>query len=121
MCGASQLMRARCGTWRALDEVEFRQRRRRFSLSTGARLLSHEMEDRMKLSTMTLALCFALAPFAAHATAEHRSALHHMHEAQRHTIPATARAFVPPVKLDDDSDGLTRNHDECNRGCIDND
>jgi hypothetical protein len=77
------------------------------------------MEAKMKLSTITLALCFTLAPFAAHATAQHHRALHHVHEALRHTIPMTATAFVPAVKVDDDSDGLSRNHEDCNRGCID--
>ena len=42
----------------------------------------------------------------------------------RKVIPMTATAFAPgvtpAVKLDDDSDGLTRNREECNRGCIDN-
>jgi len=74
----------------------------------------------MKLSTMTLAMCFALTPFAAHATASHH---HAIHQAQRHAISMTATAFapvvIPAVKLDDDSDGLTRNREECNRGCID--
>ena len=70
----------------------------------------------MKLSTAFLALCFALAPFAAHATAQHHHALHH----QQAAIPSKATAFAPAVKRDDDADGLTRNRDECNRGCIDN-
>jgi hypothetical protein len=73
----------------------------------------------MKLSTMSMAMCFALAPFAAHATdnaVQHHRALHHQHAA----ISATATALVPAVKVDDDADGLTRNRDECNRGCIDN-
>jgi hypothetical protein len=74
------------------------------------------MEGKMKLSTMSLALCFALAPFAAHATAQHH---HAVHQAQQHAIPSTATALAPAVKVDDDSDGLTRNRDECNRGCID--
>ena len=71
----------------------------------------------MKLATMTLAMCFALAPFAAQATVQHH---HAIHQAQRHAIPMTATAFAPAVKLDNDSDGLTRNRGECNRGCIDN-
>jgi hypothetical protein len=66
----------------------------------------------MKISTIIVALCFALAPFAARAMVQHRDALHH---AQRHTIPATATASAPAAKIDDDSNGLTRN-----RGCIDN-
>jgi hypothetical protein len=77
------------------------------------------MEDKMKLSTIIIAMCFALTPFAAHATPQHHYALHHVRQAQRHAIPATATAFVPAVKVDDDSDGLTRDRDECNRGCID--
>jgi hypothetical protein len=77
----------------------------------------------MKLSTITLAMCFALAPFAAHATSndvQHHHAVHHVQQAQRQTIPMGATAFVPAVKVDDDADGLSRNRDECNRGCIDN-
>ena len=70
----------------------------------------------MKVSTIFIAICFALAPFAAHATVQHHHALHHQHAA----ISPKATAFLPAVKLDDDADGLTQNHDECNRGCIDN-
>jgi hypothetical protein len=77
------------------------------------------MEEKMKLSTITLALCFTLAPFAAHATATHHDALHQVQRAQRHAIPMTTTALVPALKLDDDSDGLSRNHEDCNRGCID--
>ena len=65
----------------------------------------------MKLSTISFALCFALAPFAAQATTQHHRALHHVNEAQRHAIPMTATAFVPAVKVDDDSDGLSRRSD----------
>ncbi len=77
----------------------------------------------MKLSTIILAMCFALAPFAAHATAQHHHALHHMQQAQRAAIRMAAIALVPAVpavKVDDDSDGLSRNREDCNRrGCID--
>jgi hypothetical protein len=75
------------------------------------------MEDKVKLSTMTLAMCFAVAPFAAHATPQHHHALH---QAQRHAIPLAATALFPAVKGDDDSNGLSRNREDCNRGCIDN-
>jgi len=74
----------------------------------------------MKFSTTTLVMCFALAPFAAHATAQRH---HAIHQAQRHAIPPTATAFepvTPAVKLDDNYDGLTRDREKCNRGCIDN-
>ena len=77
----------------------------------------------MKLSTISLAMYFAFAPFAAHATdtaAQHYHALHQARHAQRYVIPKSATAFVPAVKVDDDSDGLSRNAEDCNRGCIDN-
>jgi hypothetical protein len=77
------------------------------------------MEVKMKLSTISLAMCFALAPIAAQATAHDHYTVHQVRQAQRHVIPMSATASVPTVKLDDDSDGLTRNRDECNRGCID--
>jgi hypothetical protein len=78
------------------------------------------MEAKMKLSMITLALCFALAPITAQATAQHHHPLHHLRQEQRYAIPKSATAFVPAVRVDDDSDGLSRNPDECNRGCIDN-
>jgi hypothetical protein len=72
--------------------------------------------NRKKLSTITLAIAFALAPLAAHATAQRHHALHHPHAA----VSAAATALVPAVKFDDNSDGLSRNREECNRGSIDN-
>jgi hypothetical protein len=74
----------------------------------------------MKLSVMSLAMCFAFAPIAAHAATHDRHAIRQVRQAQRYVIPKSATAFVPAVKLDDDSDGLSRNHEDCNRGCIDN-
>ena len=74
----------------------------------------------MKLSAIFIAICFALVPFAAHATAQHQHAFRQAHQAQRHAIPLAATALVPAVKLDNDSDGLSRSHEDCNRGCIDN-
>jgi hypothetical protein len=71
----------------------------------------------MKRATMILVIGFAFAPFAAHATTRHHDGLHH---AQRHAIPVSATAFVPAAKVDDNSDGLSRNREDCNRGCIDN-
>jgi hypothetical protein len=56
----------------------------------------------MRLSTVSIALCFALAPFAARAMVQHRDVLHQL---QRKAIPITAAALVPAVKLDDESDG----------------
>jgi hypothetical protein len=77
------------------------------------------MEVKMKLSTISLAMGLALAPFAAHATTEHHHALHQAQYAQRHAIPEAATAFVRRVKVNGDSDGLSRNQEDCNRGCID--
>ena len=74
----------------------------------------------MKLSAISLALCFGLVPFAAYATdnaAQHHRALHH---SQRPAMSRAATALVPAVKLDDEADGLARNPNDCNRGCIDN-
>jgi hypothetical protein len=65
----------------------------------------------MKLSTIALALCFALGPFVAHANdnaVRHHRALHHEHAA----IPTSAAALVRAVKVDDNSDGLSRNSDD---------
>jgi hypothetical protein len=95
-----------------LDEVEFRT----------AMAPVRRKEGSMKLSTVFIAVCFALVPFAAHATAQQHHALHRAHQAQRHAIPLAATALVPAVKLDNDSDsdGLSRSHEDCNRGCIDN-
>jgi hypothetical protein len=73
--------------------------------------------NKMKRATMILVIGFALAPFAARATTQHHYARHH---APRHAIPMTATASVPAVKVDDNSDGLSRNREDCNRGCIDN-
>ena len=81
--------------------------------------ISRRIDGTMKPSMIFLAVCFALAPFTARATVPHYHALHPARQMQRHAIPVTTTALVPAVKLDDDSDGLTRNREECNRGCID--
>jgi hypothetical protein len=57
--------------------------------------------ERMKLSTMSLVLCFAVAPVAARTMVQHRDTLHQI---QRHAMPISAIAFVPAVKLGDNSD-----------------
>lgn len=67
------------------------------------------------LDEVEFRLCLALAPFAAHATVQHHRVLHHQHAA----ISEKATGLVPAIKVDDDSDGLSRNHEDCNRGCID--
>lgn len=54
----------------------------------------------MKLSTISLLFCFALAPFAARAIIQHRDVLCQL---QRYTIPMMAAAPVPVVALNEDS------------------
>jgi hypothetical protein len=80
----------------------------------------HLKEEKMKVSTISLALCFALAaPLASYGS---EGAMRHHgagHRVDHPAISATATAMVPALKVDHDSDGLSRNHDDCNRGCID--
>ena len=83
-------------------------------------------------TTIALALCIALpAPIAANASDavipihKHRT---HMHPSVYGSFNPAAAALAPPhaivpvaptVKSDDDYDGLSRDPDQCNRGCID--
>jgi hypothetical protein len=53
----------------------------------------------MKLSTMYLLFCFAIAPFAARAMIQHRDLLYQL---QRYVIPMMAAAPVPFVALNQD-------------------
>jgi hypothetical protein len=83
-------------------------------------------------TTIALALCIALpGPIAANASDavipihKHRT---HMHLAVYRLFNPAATAWAPPheilpvapaVKSNDNYDGLSRNRDQCNRGCID--
>jgi hypothetical protein len=83
-------------------------------------------------TTIALALCIALpSPIAANASDavipihKHRT---HMHLAVYRSFNPATIALAPPhaivpvaptVKSDDDYDGLSRDRDQCNRGCID--
>jgi hypothetical protein len=86
----------------------------------------------MRLATsLVLALCIALpAPITANASA----AVIPMHKRRTHTHPSIYGSFnpaaaalapyaifpiAPAVKSDDDYDGLSRDRDQGNRGCID--
>ena len=86
----------------------------------------------MRLSIMVaLALGAALvAPIGAYAS-EAAMAVHepriHRHDAVRPSIDPAATALAsttvivpaaPALKRDDDSDGLSRNIEDCNRGCV---
>lgn len=73
-------------------------------------------------STFAMTCVVALA---APAAANDWSGAHAQRAGHRHAIPASAEALspsrlAPAYHRDDDSDGLTRNTAECNRGCIDN-
>jgi hypothetical protein len=86
----------------------------------------------MRLATiLALALCVAAhAPIAAVAservTGMHAHRVHRHHVARGSFNPATALApfalvpVVPPARSHDDTNGLSRNSDDCNYGCIDN-
>jgi hypothetical protein len=88
-------------------------------------------EDEMKRTVIfcsALAITFAVATaFPATANASNDATPHRTHVvvAHVHAIPSSAVALSPSIlgpaiRRDDDSDGLSRNTDECNRGCIDN-
>ena len=84
-------------------------------------------------ATIALALCVALsAPIAANAF-DGAALIHkhriHMHQVVRRLFNPAATALsipfamfpaAPAVKSDDNYDGLSRDPDQCNRGCIDN-
>jgi hypothetical protein len=82
-------------------------------------------------TTVALALFVLPSPIAANASDavipihKHRT---HMHPAVYGSFNPAAAALAPPqaivpvaptVKSDDDSDGPSRDRDQCNRGCID--
>ncbi len=84
---------------------------------------------RTALSTSAFAIACAVAlAFPAAANASNDGVQHQAHlqrVAHVHTIPASAEALspsmiAPAMHRDDDSDGLSHNTGECNRGCIDN-
>jgi len=79
--------------------------------------------------TATLFSAFALTcaaaafPAAANASdggTKHRTHVHHVRTIPASAAPLSPSVLAPATSRDDDSDGLTRNTDECNRGCIDN-
>jgi hypothetical protein len=83
-------------------------------------------------ATLTLALSVALAaPIAAYPSDSMRPIHKHrthgpkvahawVHPSATTLAPAITIAPVAPAPPDNDSDGLSRNPDDCNRGCIDN-
>jgi hypothetical protein len=91
-------------------------------------------ESKMRLTTiLALALCVAVsAPIAAVAS-EGLTGMHkhrvHIHQVVRGSFKASATALVPPFAIvptapaarsdKDKYDGLSRERDDCNYGCID--
>jgi hypothetical protein len=84
-------------------------RQRTLPIMGADRVTVDRMGGTMNSSTIFLAMCFAVVPLVAHATAQHHHALH---QAQLHAMPGSASAFVAAVKLDDNSDGLPRNDED---------
>jgi len=75
------------------------------------------------LKTTALVLAFSLcAPAAVYAT-DSGNQVHKVHVYHRDahaTIPNNATALSPTLLHEPETDGLSRNRDECNNGCIDN-
>ena len=73
---------------------------------------------------MTCAVTLTIPAVAAASERAGSYAAHAQRGAHRHMIPANAEALsprsAPALRTFDDSDGLTRDRDECNTGCIDN-
>ncbi len=65
-----------------------------------------------------VALCAPVGAYASNVPAPiHKHHAHH--QVVYLAMTPNATALAPALKpVDDDSDGLTRNIDECNRGCI---
>jgi hypothetical protein len=96
------------------------------------------LENEMNRSTaLALAFVFSLAgPQAAFAVEENVSQVHHhrVHHHRHHATtdpPAVAAESAPhgaptlakplaPTTVNNDSDGLSRDGDDCNKGCLDN-
>jgi C4-dicarboxylate transporter len=89
----------------------------------------NQMEYEMRLvptvaPMVVLAFGVALgAPFSA--LASDRAHSSHKHAVQMHWAASTATALAPersvvPVAQPKETDGLSRNRDDCNEGCIDN-
>jgi hypothetical protein len=89
----------------------------------------YQMEDEMRLSNITCAACalvfgFGLTtPIAAYAQGGVQPTYKHKaHVDQITTIPRTATALKPAPATAvraPETDGLSRNDDDCNYGCID--
>ncbi len=75
------------------------------------------------LSTTALVLAFSLcAPATVYAndSASQVHKAHVYHRVAHATIPSNASALVPTVAREPETDGLSRNREDCNMGCIDN-
>jgi len=75
------------------------------------------------LTTTVMALALSLCtPVAVYAN-DSATKVHHSHVYQRvahAAIPNNAIALSPTLAREPETDGLSRNREECNMGCIDN-
>jgi len=53
-------------------------------------------------------------------TANRIGTVYHSHIYQRVAIPNNATAFSPTLAREPETDGLSRNREDCNMGCVDN-
>ncbi len=72
------------------------------------------------LTTTVMALALSLCvPVAVYAN-DSATKVHHSHIYQRVAIPNNATALSPTLAREPESDGLSRNREDCNMGCVDN-
>jgi hypothetical protein len=85
----------------------------------------------MRLATiLTLALCAAVPAPSAAVASERLTGMHEHHVQMHHVVQGSfkaATALAPPFAIvpttrshDEKYDGLSRDSDDCNYGCIDN-
>jgi hypothetical protein len=74
------------------------------------------------LTSAAFVLAFSVcAPAAVYANdSAQQMSKHHVYHRVQSAIPSTATALSPTLLRAPNSDGLSRNHEDCNRGCIDN-
>ena len=69
-------------------------------------------------AALGISLCAPVVVYAHDMAPAHKA--HHVYHVARATIPASATALALPIVPKRDSDGLSRDRENCNTGCIDN-
>ncbi len=75
------------------------------------------------LTTTVMALALSLCASVAVYANDGATKVHHSHVYQRvahAAIPDNATALSPTVAHEPETDGLSRNREDCNMGCVDN-